>query len=375
MGIGNTGGQVAARAHERLGIPVVAMNSSDKDLETLGEDIPRIKIGDKNGIAQGAGKDRATAKKYLKESLVKVLSDEYIVDFVSNLEVLFVVGSTGGGTGSGTAPVTTSILKHQFVETKIILVGVLPTDSEALSSHVNTLEYLNELYSEMADQTYMLYDNDKLAKMPSYQMMQKVNDEIVSDINVLRLFYNTATRYDSIDEKDMGRLISPPGRVMVSRLEGIKEKDCDTKSIEDMLIENIKTNCHVESQRDGRVAASGIITNLSESLSESFDNHIPNVRKFTGEPVHDFNHIYINPDRKMDNNVFLILSGLSPINDRVNKISDRIQSIEDAQKEIDEENALSAMNLGQLSSKISEKKEEQAEADVDVTAIFKQFGM
>jgi hypothetical protein len=47
--------------------------------------------------------------------------------------------------------------------------------NEALSAHVNTLEYLNELYGTLENQTYMLYDNDKYAGMPSYKMMDLVN--------------------------------------------------------------------------------------------------------------------------------------------------------------------------------------------------------
>lgn len=74
-----------------------------------------------------------------------------------------------------------------------------------------------------------------------------------------------------------------------------------------MIIDNIKRNCHVESQRDKNLMASGIITNLSQSLTEEFDNNIPKVREFIGEPIHSFNHIALNEDRKENNNVFLIL--------------------------------------------------------------------
>lgn len=375
IGLGNTGNQVAELAFKKLQIPVLAINSSDKDLETLDESIPKIKISDKAGQAQGAGKDRVTAKKYLKDSIVRILSDEQIVTMIGDLDLLFIVSSTGGGTGSGTAPIMASMLRKQFPHITVVLVGVLPTDKEALSSHVNTLEYLNELYTVLKDQTYIIYDNDRLSNLPNYQMLQKVNNEIVADIDVMRCYYNYATKFDSIDEKDMTRILSAPGRIFMARVEDIKEKDCDSKTIEDMLIEKIKTNCHAETQRDHKIIASGIITNLSENLSESFDNHVPEVRKFIGEPVHDFNHIFVNPDRKMPNNVFLIASGLSPINDRMNRISDRIEQIEEEQREIEEENALNAMDIAQLSNKIADKKEGAASTELDLTNEFAAFGI
>lgn len=373
IGIGNTGNQVASLAKEKLGIPVLAINSSEKDLETVPNNIPKKLITDKDGLSSGAGKDRQLAKNYLKDSITNLLKDQEIIDLISPLDVVFIVSSTGGGTGSGTAPLLANIIEARFVDTKVIMVGVLPVNSEALSAHVNTLEYLNELYKVMENQTYMLYDNDKCAGLPSYKLLDKVNNEIVEDINVLRCNYNYTTKLDSIDDRDAKRLISFAGRIVVSRVEDFKEKDTDNMTIEDMLIDNIKKNCHVEAQRDKKVMASGIITNLSQTLTEEFDNNIPKVRDFTGDPIHAFNHIYVNDDRKMPNNVYLILSGLSPINDRINIISDRIEEIEERQKTLESDDALSSVSLNTLSSKISDKEKNNESTTVDLKDIFGKF--
>lgn len=373
IGIGNTGNQVAVLAKEKLGIPVIAINSSEKDLETVPAGIPKKLIGDKEGLSQGAGKDRALAKKYLKDSIKNLLEDTSLQELIKPLDVVFIVSSTGGGTGSGTAPLMANIISAQFADTKAILVGVLPVNNEALSAHVNTLEYLNELYKVLENQTYMLYDNDKCAGKPSYQIMQTVNNEIVSDIDVLRCTYNYTTKYDSIDDRDEMRLISFPGRIIVSRLKDFKEKDCDNQTIEDMLIDNIKRNCHVEAQRDRKIMASGVITNLSQTLTEEFDNNIPAVRDFMGDPLHAFNHIYVNEDRKQANNVFLIMSGLTPVNDKINLISDRIEEIEERQKVLESDDALSGVELGALSNKIADKQEESTTSQVNVNDIFAKF--
>ena len=377
IGIGNTGNQIAALAMKKLNIPVIAINSSQKDLETVPDGVPRRLIGGDNGISQGAGKNRGLAKSYLKKSIMSFLKEEKVQEFMFSLDVLFVVSSTGGGTGSGTAPLFTGIINSTFSDLKTILVGVCPVNSEALSAHVNTLEYFDEMYKSLPKQTYMLYDNDKLADLPSYQIMEKVNEEVVEDIDVLRCKYNLTTRYDSIDEEDMKRLISFPGRIMVCRLENLKEKDCENVSIEDMLITNIKRNCHVESQRDKKVIASGIITNLSDTLTESFDNHLPKVREFVGEPIHDFNHIYINQERSLPNNVFLILSGLTAVNDKIHKIDDRVKEIQEKEKEM-EENAMNEIEIASLSQAVSSNdinlhKSEDAK-EIDLNDVFAQFG-
>lgn len=372
IGLGNTGNQVAALASERLKVPVIAINSSEKDLESVPQISIRRLIKKKDGESAGAGKDRALAKKYLKDSVLDLLKDEEINNVLIDLDVIFVVSSTGGGTGSGTAPILTNLISERFADTKVIMVGVLPVNNEAYSSHVNTLQYLDELYNVMQNQTYMLYDNDKLAGLPSYQLLEKVNNEIVSDIDVLRCTYNTKTQYDSIDDRDMTRLISFSGRIMVSRLEGFQEKDCDNQTIEDMIINNIKKNCHVESQRDHKVMATGIITNLSDALTSDFDNNIPKVREFVGDPVHAFAHIKVNEDRKAPNNVFFIATGLTPISDRINRISDRVEEIEEKQKVLEDENALSNINIKALSETVKDE-EKVVNENLDVNSIFDKF--
>lgn len=377
IGLGNTGNQIAALAAEELKIPAMAINSSEKDLETIANKIPKILISDTEGSSKGAGKNRALAKTYLKDSILSIISKEDVQKFISELNVLFLVSSTGGGTGSGTALLMANILSSMFVDTHVIIVGILPVMSEALSAHVNSLEYLNELYSNLENQTYMLYDNDSLYNIPSYKMMDTINREVVKDIDVLRCTFNYTTKYDSIDEQDMKRLISFPGRIMVTRLEDLKERDLDKSSIEDLLISKIKNTNHVELQRDRKVTATGIIVNLSEQVFSDFDNHIPAVREFIGDPDHDFNHLAINDDRKMPNNVFLIMSGMSQVNDRIQKISDRIEEIEQKQKIREEESQLDTLGINELSKKISAKdaKKTVDVEQVDLSNIFSKFGI
>lgn len=377
IGLGNTGNQIAALAAEELKIPAMAINSSEKDLETIANKIPKILISDTEGASKGAGKNRALAKSYLKDSILSIISKEDVQTFISDLNVLFLVSSTGGGTGSGTALLMANIISSMFVDTHVIIVGILPVMSEALSAHVNSLEYLNELYGNLENQTYMLYDNDSLYNIPSYKMMDTINREVVKDIDVLRCTFNYTTKYDSIDEQDMKRLISFPGRIMVTRLEDLKERDLDKSSIEDLLISKIKNTKHVELQRDRKVTATGIIVNLSEQVFNDFDNHIPAVREFIGDPDHDFNHLAINEDRKMPNNVFLIMSGMSQVNDRIQKISDRIEEIEERQKIREEESQLDTLGITELSQKISSKDAKKTlDTDkIDLANIFSKFGL
>lgn len=372
IGIGNTGNQIAALGAKELNIPVLAINSSEKDLETIGNNIPKVIISDKEGLSKGAGKDRKLAKKLLKDSILNLIQGDELQTLMKDLDVVFVISSTGGGTGSGTAPLFANVVSETFTDTKCILVGVLPVNNEALSAHVNSLEYLTELYKVLDGQTYILYDNDRYSDLPAYKVLDTINHEVISDLKVIRGDYNYVTKYDSIDDRDMMRLISFPGRIIITRVENFKEKDVDNKSIEDMLISNIKTNAHAEAQRDHKVMATGVISNLSPSLNEKFDNNVPAVRDFMGDPIHAFNHISINEDRKLPNNVFYIMTGLSPVNDKINIISDRIDEIEERQKTLQEDDALSNIDLDSLSS-VTEDKEKKGNEEVHLKNIFDKF--
>lgn len=378
IGCGNGGNQVATLGMERLGIPAIAINSSSKDMETLSGDIPKVLIQNQDGTSkEGAGQDRSLAKLYLKDSIMDFIQSETLVEFIKGLDIVFVVGTTGGGTGSATAPILTSILKEVYKnkETSFILIGIMPVLTSAPAYQVNTLEYLKEIYENMLGLTYMLYDNDRYSDMSSYKALDTVNSEIISDINVLRCYYNYTTKYDSIDDRDAIRLDSTPGRLFVARLEDFKEKDLDTVSIEDLLIDKIKKNAHAELQRDKKIESIGIIVNLAQSIVEDFNDNLPKIVDFIGCPNRQFKHIYVNDDRKMGNNVFLILGGLSPVNDRVHKIEDQIEEAQNKQNVEDEGNAISNIDVKSLTEKISTDNVAHTPdmSNVDISSIFDKF--
>lgn len=377
IGLGNAGNQVAVLANERLNCPAIAINSSDNDLAMVNDKVKKIRISNEAGTSDGSAKNRKVAKSYLKDSIMSIISeDTEFVDMIKNMQVCFVVSSTGGGIGSGTAPILFKILKQQFAKTdvKFILVAITPVMGDKPVSHVNTLEYFKEVYTNLEGATYMVYDNSKY-DLSSYILLPKVNEEIVKDMEVISCRFNYSTPYESIDNGDMLRLISFPGRLLVSRIVDIKEKDIDNQSIEDMIINNIKTNAHCETQRNKKIRAAGVITNLSTVLMDTLNDNIPKVTEFVGAPEHNFKHIYINEDRKMANNVFTIYAGLSQINDKIRKITDRIEEIESAKPDDEEENALNDVDVNAMVDGLNADNDKTGEVQttVNVKGIFEEF--
>ena len=380
IGCGNAGNQVCALCAKKYpDIPVVAINCSEKDMQTLPNTIRKVSIGD----GKGAGKNRDEAKNFLQNSIMEFLSDEDIKKFLTSLDIVFIVSSTGGGTGSGISLLLNNIIRNVYEDSEYpvfpISVGVLPTISEALSTQANSLGYLTDLYEVLDQPTYMLYDNDRFAKLSAVDTLRTVNERIVEDINVLRGYYNGPTTVNSIDERDAMTLITAPGRLVVASLFDVKEKDCDdTATLEDKLIAELNRNAHAEIQLDGIVYGTGVISNLSKEMLSKFDTRVKKIQETVGCPVEEFEHTVVNEDRKLPNNVFYIASGLSDVNDRIIKIKDRIAEITEAQRkkaddtELDKD-VLKAINAKRVyrTSPTAEKPEQKTA--VDIAGIFNKF--
>ena len=382
IGIGNCGNQIAALAKKQGGINVACINTSENDIATLPAEVQDdcYLVGD----SQGSGKDRTEAKKFLKSSVMGLVADERFKAQVADSDAIFIVSSTGGGTGSGMAPLMASIIRQSFrnkdeekSEKIVILVGVLPRLTEGLSTQVNTKGYMHELFDVLEDQKYMMYDNNKYAKESAPVIIQKINEEVVRDIKILQLAFNTPTPYDSIDEKDMKAILKTPGLIGMASAFNIKEKDLDEKTLEDLIIEQLKSNGHAELQRDGIVGNTGLIVSLSEKLNATFDTNIKAVRNFIGEPVEEFLHIAVNKDRDMPNNIMFIASGLSNPVDRLDKINERIDEINKKQEEQEKSKRTAVINEEEISVLNEKRKRPGSTAGeyADLTATFDKFGV
>lgn len=375
IGCGNCGNQIAQLAKKEADTDVFCINTSENDLSTIPEGIPKKCIGD----AEGSGKDRTQAREFLKHSIAEITSDGDFKTFLAGKDVILVASSTGGGSGSGMSLVLTKIilqacLNPDGTQKIVIPLGVIPRLDEGKSTQANTMEYIYELYNVLQKPTYMLYDNNTYAKESAHIVLERVNKDIVQAIKVMQCRFNNTTPYDSIDEKDMKQLLRTPGLISITSLMGIKEKDLDNETIEDLLITEMKNSSCVEFQRDGKVSRTGLITNLSVKLNDIFDSHIQKVRKFVGEPIEEFLHIAVNEDKSMSNNVFLILTGLSKIVDRVDKIKERIEEIDAVQSAETEDVEITRDELDRLNAERNDREKVTSdETGTNLKDIFAAF--
>lgn len=324
IGIGNAGGQVANVACSR-GFNAFCINSSEKDLDIINEGIPVFLLGN----AEGAGKDRRVAKGFVKQFYRDLLKTEDFDTFMGDMDIVFIVSSTGGGTGSGMSIILADILGKVYPNKIFINVGILPTLTDSIGAQRNTLEYMKEINA--LGKGYMLYDNNKYKHLTPSTYMNNVNREIVDALCYLRGDYSFKTKYGMIDDADMFKLLTVPGMINVSMYEGFMEKDMDDHVMLDSYIAKImKNNGTCQLDKDHIIKRMGVIVNLNEDLSRYYSSGMEDFKANVGEPLEVFEHYYLKDDDSIPNRVGVILSGLSIPDDRMQIIIQRIKEVEDA---------------------------------------------
>lgn len=365
IGVGNAGNQIAARAFRRGIKNVIAINSSEKDLNTVRDEINTLLIGD----SKGAGKDRSNAKEFIKKGISSIIQEKHLDDSIVNQDVVFIVTSTGGGTGSGMGPVLHAVLSATFPKTHFIIVGILPSLNESLAAQQNSLEWLREM--KQSNPTYMLYDNGNREDKGAIEMLTSINDEIVNDMLVVQGDYQKDTPYSSIDEKDSMKLYTTRGRLVIGQIKDFNEKDLELRTIEDRLISSIKVSAHSELEYDRVIKRQGLIINLNNNLYRTLDTNIPEVHNAFGEPIEGFEHLVI--ENAVPSFVATVMAGLSFPDDRISKTLQRIEKIQEALTE-EKASILDSVNLDSIAGLRSEKKNEEAEAaPVDINELMKMY--
>lgn len=381
IGVGNCGSQVANLAGQKYPelFDSVYINTSESDLSmvTSNEGL-KFKIGDKKDV-EGSGKNRAKMKEFLQKDIERILGDEPLQELVKNKRYAFIVVSAAGGTGSGAGPILMEIMQQLFPDVNFILVGVLPQIGASLMEQGNTLEFLTELYDVLSDQTtYMIYDNESTAELPPTKALEVVNENIVEDMRILTGIDNYPTPYESIDEADMESILTTPGRILVVRItKNLTEKSMEDNSLSDMIVKSIKQSCHAETDRNKKVVRWGIITYFSNRVNSLYDPELTGLQDFIGTPIERFNHNAINESGKESLNfMYLVASGLSPINDRVKRVTDRIEELKAALASDDSSKYIlsgDSTSYEALSARREAERHSRITEEINTNDIFKKF--
>jgi hypothetical protein len=334
IGVGNAGNQIASAA-KKEGYQAFAINSSLKDVSenVIDPSLPSFLITSASKRARGTGKNRDRAKELFKLSGQKLFVDTpSFTNMTSSADVIFVVGSTGGGTGSGVCPELIKVLSDFYSNKKLVIFyGILPKLSESLMSQYNTLDCLNEIINQNVP--FMLADLDFYSDEPNDIAYKNIAKHIISTIDVIDGKYLHFSDSGMIDENDMLTICNQPGYMSAYIQDKITSELIDNnKSIQSMIIARIKKSPAAQIERDGLVRQMGVIVNSPEEMMEkSKTGNYDELYSFIGTPIGVSENYSVSNQTTAQ--FVLLISGMNPPNTRILKIKEKLESSAPKMKE------------------------------------------
>jgi cell division GTPase FtsZ len=274
--IGQAGGNIGTLL-EREGFDCVFINSSTEDLKYLDTKFRYHIPG-----GEGCNHDRDKAIKLVKENYRGILQE--IFDKLPKKEILFFVFSTGGGTGSGAAPILIDMVTTTHKDIYAGAVAILPSLEETAKPHMNEIKCYKQLTTIERLGAVFNIDNDK-------------GDKFILNKTFVELFKSMLTMPDNVSEKgnidkaEIMEMLKTRGAAVITTC------TCSNPaSTETAIIKSWEDNIFADIEDDKSIVYMGL----------SLTNEIPTdgLTKILGKPLDIFRGF--NPERNIT-----LLTGLS----------------------------------------------------------------
>ncbi len=202
IGFGQCGNRIAdefarlnRRARQNLGIEIVtgafAVNTDSADLSGLSHIRPdyqhRILIGGATTGGHGVGKINELSARLARDDADKVVDAIRSAPRFYETDAFLLIGSSGGGTGSGCLPVITEHLKERYLNKPVYNMVVLPFRHEETTeerSAYNSATCLRSV-SGVADAVFLI-DNQRFIKKD----LSLRNNMATINASIVEPFYN-----------------------------------------------------------------------------------------------------------------------------------------------------------------------------------------
>lgn len=256
VGLGQMGGNVIKSIYAK-GYPVMAANTAQSDLDGL--DIPEdCKYHILGGY--GSSKERKKAKQLLAENNCEnfdLLINE-IKERFKECRVIFLIGSSGGGSGSAIVPATKMRLQTE-TDKIVCVVTCTPDDNASMKEYMNCYEFFQELESiEGSGATFIIDNNKNKEKLV-------LNEQFACYLDAFLNCETSSTR-GVVDQAEIENVLSQRGICIVN-------KHGSDKATTQTVIERIRDNIYVSLENDGVVANIALVnSNNNVRLNEVIEN-------------------------------------------------------------------------------------------------------
>ena len=316
LGLGAAGSNIADEA-KKEGFEGFAINYSQKDLDSLEHIMEEDRL--KLVGSEGVGKNRQEAIRLITKNWERATS--FLQENLASpyIEVVVVCFSTGGGSGSGMAPILLEILMNEMPEKTFVAVPILPDLSEVVVNQMNSIRTCEEL-SKLALCVFPL-DNEKVKGQPGAQgknrLYETANRNLVYLFKRLEGYTEKHSKHGVMDQKDLRAILSTKGVGLIAETDLAKLVDVQhvtekgvARAVQASWDESIFAPISYRS-----ILRAGFIFDGQEALMDALRLPVVFSEFENGMPMDLFEGYY----HEEKGTVLSVLSGLSWFNERMKK--------------------------------------------------------
>lgn len=255
IAIGQAGGNIG-KLLEKLGYNILFINSSKEDLDTI-EAKNKYHIAN----AEGCSKNRLTSKKIIQNDFKNLMKE---INTKVPQDIIYIIGSTGGGTGSGGMPILADILLKTNPNKSVGLVTILPSESEPLKAHINAYETFQEINNIDNLSSVFVIDNNK------HQDRLHLNNLFVKWLDKLLNVTDYKSELGNIDKAEIKEFIKSKGCIIMNCVQAKNNKIELIESLKKSRLfadlENDKTIKYLLVSSPKRIELDGFVNELGTYL-------------------------------------------------------------------------------------------------------------
>lgn len=296
-------------------IDTILVNSTIKDIP---EKYRNISIVMSTNAQEGCGKERNIAKRLASEAIQNGILD--LDGFITkDVDLTILIGSTEGGTGSGSIPMMASYIRNfidntedyeecdeEYFRANVHVVGLkgFGIDGRAFQ---NSIEFLKEIEETF---TVEIIDNKKFldeAKKDKTKAEKLANQELCRRVSTL-LGQRYIDASQNIDRKDQYKAATMPGFITIEHYDLI-DKIKNVQEFNDICVQMVDNTKSVSlSDTQKRLA---VILNIPKSCEQYIDTDFEVLKEKLGFPYEVFHQIQYIEDSKQEAYIEFISSGMN----------------------------------------------------------------
>lgn len=323
VGSGQAGSRLAEVFH-KLGYAAIAFNTAPQDLEKI--QIPESNKYLLSGVLLGAAKELSLghqAAQLHKESIYEMISEK-----LANTEILVLCLSLGGGSGAGSLDTIVDVMST--IGKPIVVLAVLPMNSDDSKTKSNALETLAKLSKEVSSKRIsncIVIDNAKIETLYSnvgqLDFFNVSNQAIIEPLDIFNTLSTESSSIKSLDGAEFLKLLVDGNGLSVYGQMTISNYQEDT-AIAEAVVSNLTSGLLASSFNIKEAKYVGFMISANKNVWDQIPSSSINYASVMLDELCDspsvFKGIYSSSDKEDVVKIYSFFSGLALPEARVEQL-------------------------------------------------------